>query len=31
MAWIPVGTFRMGDERFFPGERPVHAVTVDSF
>ncbi len=31
MLWIPGGTFRMGDERFFPEERPVHTVTVDGF
>src|SRR5579884_4418980 len=31
MLWIPGGTFRMGDERFFPEERPVHAVAVDGF
>jgi formylglycine-generating enzyme required for sulfatase activity len=31
MVWVPGGTFRMGDERFYPEERPVHAVTVDGF
>jgi sulfatase modifying factor 1 len=31
MRWIPGGTFRMGDERFYPEERPVHAVAVDGF
>src|SRR3954464_2702589 len=31
MRWIPGGTFRMGDDRFYPEERPVHAVTVDDF
>jgi sulfatase modifying factor 1 len=31
MRWIPGGTFRMGDERFYPEERPVHTVTVDGF
>jgi sulfatase modifying factor 1 len=31
MCWIPGGTFRMGDERFYPEERPVHAVAVDGF
>ncbi len=31
MAWVPGGTFLMGDERFYPEERPVHPVTVDGF
>jgi len=31
MVWIPGGTFRMGSENFYPEERPVHEVTVDSF
>jgi sulfatase modifying factor 1 len=31
MAWVPGGTFRMGDERFYPEERPVHRVAVDGF
>jgi formylglycine-generating enzyme len=31
MAWIPGGSFRMGDERFYPEERPVHTVAVDGF
>ncbi len=31
MVWVPSGTFRMGDARFFPEERPVHAVCVDGF
>jgi sulfatase modifying factor 1 len=31
MVWVPGGTFRMGDERFYPEERPVHRVTVDGF
>jgi formylglycine-generating enzyme required for sulfatase activity len=31
MVWIPGGTFRMGSERHYPEERPVHRVTVDGF
>ncbi len=31
MAWIPGGAFRMGSERFYVEERPVHEVTVDGF
>jgi formylglycine-generating enzyme required for sulfatase activity len=31
MVWVPGATFRMGDERFYPEERPVHRVTVDGF
>jgi formylglycine-generating enzyme required for sulfatase activity len=31
MAWVPDGTFAMGDERFYPEERPVHQVSVDGF
>jgi formylglycine-generating enzyme len=31
MAWIPGGTFRMGSDRHYPEERPVHQVTVDGF
>lgn len=31
MLWIPGGTFRMGAEKFYAEERPLHAVTVDSF
>src|SRR6478609_7855182 len=31
MAWIPGGEFRMGDERFYPEERPVHRVALDGF
>lgn len=30
-AWIPGGTFRMGSNRHYPEERPVHSVTVDGF
>lgn len=29
MTWIDGGDFRMGDERYYPEERPVHRVTVD--
>ena len=31
MAWIEGGTFRMGSDDFFPEERAVDDVTVDSF
>jgi sulfatase modifying factor 1 len=31
MVWIPGGTFRMGSDKFYPEERPVHEVTVDGF
>jgi len=31
MMWIPGGTFRMGSERFYPEERPVHEVSVAGF
>jgi formylglycine-generating enzyme required for sulfatase activity len=31
MAWIPGGTFLMGSNDFYPEERPVHRVAVDSF
>jgi len=31
MAWIEAGEFRMGDERFYPEERPVHRVALDGF
>ena len=31
MVWIEGGTFRMGDERFYPEERPVREVRVDGF
>ena len=31
MVWVPGATFCMGDERFYPEERPVHRVAVDGF
>ena len=31
MAWIASGTFRMGSDRHYPEEAPVHRVTVDGF
>jgi formylglycine-generating enzyme required for sulfatase activity len=31
LAWVPGGTFRMGSEKHYPEERPVHRVTVDGF
>jgi formylglycine-generating enzyme required for sulfatase activity len=31
MSWIPGGTFRMGSEKYYPEERPVHRVTVYGF
>lgn len=31
MAWISPGAFRMGSERHYPEEAPVHAVEVDGF
>ncbi|HET7871792.1 MAG TPA: formylglycine-generating enzyme family protein, partial [Terriglobales bacterium] len=31
MNWIPGGTFRMGSDRHYPEESPVHRVTVDGF
>jgi formylglycine-generating enzyme len=31
MAWIPGGEFAMGDDRFYPEERPVRSVHVDGF
>jgi formylglycine-generating enzyme len=30
-VWIPGATFRMGSDRGYPEERPVHRVTVDGF
>lgn len=31
MIWIAGGTFRMGSDRHYPEEAPVHRVTVDGF
>src|ERR1700722_6268612 len=31
MAWIPRGTFRMGSDRHYSEEAPVHRVAVDGF
>ena len=31
MIQIPGGTFRMGSDRHYPEEAPVHRVTVDGF
>jgi formylglycine-generating enzyme required for sulfatase activity len=31
MFWIPGGTFRMGSDRHYPEEAPVHRLTVDGF
>ncbi len=31
MVWIPAATFRMGSDRHYPEERPVHEVAVDGF
>ena len=31
MAWLPGGAFRMGSDRHYPEERPVHSATVDGF
>ena len=31
MIWIPGGTFRMGSDRHYPEERPVHTVALDGF
>ena len=31
MAWIEGGEFSMGDERFYPEERPVRRVSVEGF
>jgi formylglycine-generating enzyme len=31
MVWVPAGTFRMGSDRHYPEEAPVHSVAVDGF
>ena len=31
MSWVEGGTFRMGSDRHYPEEAPVHRVTVDGF
>src|SRR5215211_8444924 len=31
MVWVEGGTFRMGSDRHYPEEAPVHRVTVDGF
>ena len=31
MVWIPGGEFRMGSDRHYPEEAPVHRVAVDGF
>jgi formylglycine-generating enzyme len=31
MIWIPGGTYRMGSDRHYADEAPVHRVTIDDF
>jgi formylglycine-generating enzyme len=31
MVWVPGRTYRMGSDKHYPEERPVHRVTVDGF
>jgi formylglycine-generating enzyme len=31
MIWVPGGAFRMGSERHYPEEAPIHRVSVDGF
>jgi sulfatase modifying factor 1 len=31
MVWVPGGVFRMGSDRHYPEERPVHRAAVDGF
>ncbi|MPY90415.1 MAG: SUMF1/EgtB/PvdO family nonheme iron enzyme [Luteitalea sp.] len=31
MVWVPGGTLRMGSDKHYPEERPVHRLTVDGF
>ena len=31
MSWVEGGTFRMGSDRHYPEEGPVHRVAVDGF
>ena len=31
MVWIPGATYKMGSDKHYPEERPVHRVSVDGF